>query len=171
MRGLDLGVEFTGGRLLEFSTSQPVAVDRRPAGRGRRRLPERGGAGVRRQDGDENITVRTGQISNDEAVEVADALAPVGGEVTKQRDELIGPTLGQELRTKALVAFAIAIGAQMLYLAFRFRWTYAAAAVALDVARRAHRGRHLRVARQAGRRGVPRGGAVDHRPGGQRHRS
>ncbi len=129
VRGLDLGVEFTGGRLLEFSTSQPVAVaDARvavaDAGFPSAVVQASGG-----QDGGENITVRTGQISNDEAVEVEESLAPVGGEVTKQRDELVGPTLGQELRTKALVAFAVAIGAQMLYLAFRFRWTYAAAAV------------------------------------------
>ena len=40
----------------------------------------------------ENITVRTGQISNDEAVEIEESLAAVGGEVTKERDELIGPT-------------------------------------------------------------------------------
>ncbi len=79
--------------------------------------------------GADNITVRTGQISNDEAVGIEESLARVAGEVTKERDELIGPTLGQELRTKALVAFAIAVGAQMAYLAFRFRWTYAAAAV------------------------------------------
>ena len=73
--------------------------------------------------------MRTGQISNDQAVEVEQSLAAVAGEVTKERDELIGPTLGEELRTKALIAFGIAVGAQMLYLAFRFRWTYAAAAV------------------------------------------
>ena len=49
--------------------------------------------------------------------------------MTKERDELIGPTLGKELRDKALIAFVIAIGAQMVYLALRFRWTYATAAV------------------------------------------
>jgi SecD/SecF fusion protein len=81
-------------------------------------------------DGADNVTVRTGQISNDQAVEVEQSLTTVAGEVTKERDELIGPTLGDELRTRALIAFGIAVGAQMLYLAFRFRWTYAGAAVA-----------------------------------------
>ena len=129
VRGLNLGVEFTGGRLMEFSTSQPVSV-----GTARTAVADAGfpGAVVQSSGGDggtENVTVRTGQISNDEAVVVQDSLAEVAGEVTKQRDELIGPTLGDELRTKALIAFGIAVGAQMLYLAFRFRWTYAAAAV------------------------------------------
>ncbi len=127
-RGLDLGVEFTGGRIVEYSTSRDVPSPR-PARPSRRRFPpgrrpDLVGTGER-----ENITVRTGQISNDESVAIREALSREVGTVTQERDELIGPTLGSELRTKALVAFAIAVGAQMAYLAFRFRWTYAAAAV------------------------------------------
>jgi SecD/SecF fusion protein len=129
LRGLNLGVEFTGGRLLEFSTAQDVTVDRARAAVAEAGFP---GAVVQTSSGTgerKNITVRTGQISNEQAFDVEESLATVAGKVTKERDELIGPTLGKELRTKALFAFAIAIGAQMAYLAFRFRWTYAAAAV------------------------------------------
>jgi SecD/SecF fusion protein len=129
VRGLDLGVEFTGGRLLEFSTSQDVGVEQARTAVADAGFP---GAVVQTSSGTgdaDNITVRTGQISNEEAAGIEQSLARSAGEVTKERDELIGPTLGQELRTKALIAFAIAVGAQMAYLAFRFRWTYAAAAV------------------------------------------
>jgi SecD/SecF fusion protein len=129
-RGLNLGVEFTGGRLMEFSTSQHLTVDQARAAVADAGFP---GAVVQSSStsGDrENITVRTGQISNEDAAHVEESLTRVSGEVAKERDELIGPTLGSELRTKAMVAFAIAVGAQMAYLAFRFRWTYAAAAVA-----------------------------------------
>ena len=52
-----------------------------------------------------------------------------GGEVTKVRDELIGPSLGDELRSKALIALGVALAAQLLYLAVRFRWTFGGAAV------------------------------------------
>src|SRR5699024_5107068 len=76
-----------------------------------------------------NISVRVGQISNDEAVEIQKSLKPVAGNVTKQSDQLIGPSFGNELRNKALIAFLIAVGAQLVYLAIRFRWTYASAAV------------------------------------------
>ena len=129
VRGLDLGVEFTGGRLLEFSTSRPVTLDIARTAVADAGFP---GAVVQASSGTgdaDNITVRTGQISNDEAVGIERSLSETVGGVTKERDELVGPTLGRELRTKALVAFGIAIGAQMLYLAARFRWTYAAAAV------------------------------------------
>ena len=129
LRGLNLGVEFTGGRLLEFSTSQQVNVED-----AREAVSDAGFAKAVVQSssgkGDlENITVRVEKVSNDEAVEIQNALANVAGNVEKERDELVGPSLGKELRDKALIAFGIAIAAQMIYLAWRFRWTYAAAAV------------------------------------------
>jgi len=69
-------------------------------------------------------------MTNNEQERVRAALAEAGGgEVTKQRDELIGPSLGDELRRKALLALGIALAVQMLYLAIRFRWTFGAAAV------------------------------------------
>jgi SecD/SecF fusion protein len=46
------------------------------------------------------------------------------------RDEFIGPTIGAELRRKALLALGVALAAQLAYLAIRFRWTYGVAAVA-----------------------------------------
>jgi len=129
LKGLNLGVEFTGGRLLEYSTSQDVdAEDARVAvsDAGFTQAVVQSSSG---EDGRENISIRLDDITNDEAVQIEEALATVAGTVEKERDELIGPSLGKELRDKALIAFAIAIAAQMLYLAWRFRWTYAAAAV------------------------------------------
>jgi SecD/SecF fusion protein len=128
-RGLNLGVEFTGGRLLEFSTTTELSADAARAAVSEAGFPQ---AVVQTSSGDagaENITVRTEQINNNEAVSIERSLGDIGGTVQKERDELIGPSLGKELRDKAILAFVIAIGAQMIYLAVRFRWTYAAAAV------------------------------------------
>lgn len=129
LRGLNLGVEFTGGRLIEYAPTRVVSVEQARAAVADAGFPTAvvqtsSGAG-----GVPNITVRTAQLTNDQAAQIEAALARTTGGVEKERDELIGPTLGAELRTKAMLAFAIAIGAQMLYLACRFRWTYAAAAV------------------------------------------
>jgi SecD/SecF fusion protein len=125
VRGLNLGVEFTGGRLVEYSTSDPVDADTAREAVSAAGFP----AAVVQTSGEDDITVRTGQLSNDEEFRIQQALSEVAGEVTKQRDELIGPSLGDELRTKALIALFVALGAQMVYLAVRFRWTFAAAAV------------------------------------------
>lgn len=123
--GLDLGVEFTGGRLMEYSTTQPVTPDRARDVVSKAGFPE---AVVQESDNDK-ITVRTGQISNEDEVTIRRAIGDAGDGAVKQRDELIGPSLGSELRDKALIAFGIALIVQMLYLAFRFKWTIGASAV------------------------------------------
>jgi SecD/SecF fusion protein len=125
VRGLNLGVEFTGGRLIEVSTSQPVTVDAARAAVADAGFPR----AVVQESGTDDITVRTGQITDDEAQRIRDALSDAGGGIEPIRDEKIGPSLGNELRTKALVALGVALAAQLAYLAVRFRWTYGAGAV------------------------------------------
>ncbi|MFE9020428.1 protein translocase subunit SecD [Streptomyces sp. NPDC007808] len=129
LRGLDFGVEFTGGRLVEYSTSRPVDVDAARAAVTDAGFPR----AVVQESGDGDISVRTGELSNDEQHTIRTALAKEGGEVTVERDELIGPSLGDELRRHALIALGIAVAAQLIYLSVRFRWTFAAAAVSAMV--------------------------------------
>jgi SecD/SecF fusion protein len=126
VRGLDLGVEFTGGRLVEYATTDPLDVERAREAVADAGFPR----AVVQESGADNISVRTGEMTNDEEASVRDALTEAsGGEVTKERDELIGPSLGDELRANALIALGVALLAQLLYLAVRFRLTYGTAAV------------------------------------------
>ena len=124
-RGPNFGVEFTGGRLLEYQTARPVDLDA-----ARRALA---GAGFPRAvvqaSGDGNLTVRTGQLDRAAEDRVQQAVTAVGGRAEELRDEYIGPTIGAELRRKALLALGIALLVQLGYLAIRFRWTFGAAAV------------------------------------------
>ena len=125
-RGLDLGVEFTGGRLVEYSTSAELSVDEAREAVSDAGFPR----AVVQESGADNLSVRTGEMTNDEEAGVRAALAEAaGGDVTKERDELIGPSLGDELRQKALIALGVALLAQLAYLAIRFRWTLGAATV------------------------------------------
>jgi SecD/SecF fusion protein len=125
VRGPSFGVEFTGGRLLEYRTERPVDPDaarQALAGAGYPRA-------VVQASGDGNLTVRTGQLDQAGEQRVQRAVTQVGGQATELRDEFIGPTIGAELRRKALVALGIALVVQLGYLAIRFRWTFGAAAV------------------------------------------
>jgi SecD/SecF fusion protein len=124
LRGFNLGVEFTGGRVMEFSTQQPVSV-----GEARRAVEDAGFPTAVVQQAEGDIAVRTARIDDDELESIRSSLAEVGGDATLSSDNLIGPTLGSELRTKALIALGIALLAQLAYLAVRFRWTFAAATV------------------------------------------
>ncbi|MEU3937853.1 protein translocase subunit SecD [Streptomyces sp. NPDC029044] len=125
VRGVDLGVEFTGGRLIEYSTSGSV-----DPGRVRTALADAGfPRAVVQSSGDTGLTVRTDPLTGAEEEEVTSALREVAGPADKVRDELIGPSLGKELRQGALIALAVALGAQFVYLAARFRWVLGSAAV------------------------------------------
>lgn len=125
VRGVDLGVEFTGGRLIEYTTSAPV-----DPGRVRTALADAGfPRAVVQSSGDTGLTVRTDPLTDAEEAEVTGALRDLDARADKVRDELIGPSLGKELRQGALIALAVALGAQFVYLAARFRWMLGSAAV------------------------------------------
>ena len=125
VRGPNFGVEFTGGRLLEYRTERPVDLDA-----ARRALAEAGfPRAVVQASGDGDLTVRTGQLDQAGEDRVRRAVTGVGGQAEELRDEFIGPTIGAELRRKAVIALGIALVVQLGYLAIRFRWTFGAAAV------------------------------------------
>ncbi|GAA5037183.1 SecD/SecF fusion protein [Thermocatellispora tengchongensis] len=124
LHGLNFGVEFTGGRIVEFAAAEPVSAEA-----ARRAVAEAGHPGAVVHTSGSTVSIRAGQISADDVAGIEQALDGRVGEVSKQRDELIGPSLGEELRRNALIALAVALAAQLLYLAIRFRWTFGAAAV------------------------------------------
>jgi SecD/SecF fusion protein len=124
-RGMNYGVEFTGGQLTEYATERAVNLNDL-----RRDLAAVGVArAVVQESGAGNVAVRTGRLTEAEQARVNDVVAAAGGSAERVRSEFIGPTIGSELRRRALIALGIALGAQLLYLAVRFRWTYGAAAV------------------------------------------
>lgn len=129
LRGLEFGVEFTGGRMVEYTTSRPVDADT-----ARQAVADAGfPRAVVQEAGDSGISVRTEKLTDTEREHIREGLESAGGKVTVERDERVGPSLGSELRDKALIALAVAVGAQLVYLSIRFRWTMATATVAAMV--------------------------------------
>lgn len=124
-RGLTYGLEFSGGRLLEYETKRNPDLDRVRDELAARGLPR----AVVQESGEGNIAIRTAALNGNQQQSVGEAVKEVGGAAKIVRDEFVGPTVGEELRRKAFIALGVALGAQLLYLAVRFRWTYGAAAV------------------------------------------
>ncbi|MFC6092037.1 protein translocase subunit SecD [Saccharothrix lopnurensis] len=123
VRGLELGVEFTGGRAMEFATASA------DVGRVRAELATAGfGDAVVVTSGD-GLSVRTGPIDSAAAVRVGEAVDRATGGAEQLSNELIGPSLGDELRRNALIALAVAVAAQLAYLAYRFDWRLGLATV------------------------------------------
>ncbi|MFD5092422.1 protein translocase subunit SecD [Amycolatopsis thailandensis] len=124
--GPNLGVEFTGGRVIEYSTSSPADVEQVRDAVSDAGFPR----AVVQMSGDKDIAVRTEPIDEDATERIRTAVAGVTGDATEIRDEQIGPSLGAELRTKAVIALCLAVLAQLIYLAVRFDWRLGLATVA-----------------------------------------
>ena len=123
--GVNLGLEFVGGRLLEFSTERPVDVEAISADLADGGLPP----ALIQESGEGNLIVRTVDLDETEEQFLSSTVEAAGGDSTVVRDQFVGPTLGEELRDRALTALGIAVVVQLAYLAFRFRWTIAMASV------------------------------------------
>ncbi|MET7745748.1 protein translocase subunit SecD [Streptomyces sp. NPDC005385] len=125
VRGLDLGVEFTGGRLVEYATTTPVGSDRLRGALAEAGFPH----AVVQSAGGDRIIVRTGPMTNAQAASVSEVVKGLAPRAETVRDESIGPSLGRELRQGALIALGVALAAQLVYLAARFRWLLGTSAV------------------------------------------
>jgi preprotein translocase subunit SecF len=125
-QGLNQGIDFTGGNLLHFKFNQ--AADTQQV---RTVLGEFGLEGSRIQaiDNREYI-IRTTVIDQDTAASIMSSLSSEIGELETLRNELVGPVIGKELTTKALYALAIAAVIMVVYITYRFEFSFALAAVA-----------------------------------------
>lgn len=124
-KGLTYGIEFSGGRLLEYQTERSADLDDVREELAAQGFPR----AVVQKSGDGNVAIRTAALTAEQERSVAAAIEKTAGEVREVRDEFVGPSIGDELRRKAFIALAVALAAQLVYLAVRFRWTYGAAAV------------------------------------------
>jgi SecD/SecF fusion protein len=126
VRGLSFGLEFSGGRLVEYATEQPVDLEALRTDLAAAGLPR----AVAQASGDENVAIRSADLGAADGARLDDVVQRLGGGAEVVREEFVGPTIGDELRNKALIALGVALAAQLAYLAVRFRWTFGAAAVA-----------------------------------------
>ena len=122
--GANLGIEFTGGRVLEFATTEPVDVERV-----RSAVADAGFPRAVVQTSGDAVAVRVEPVDQAAAERIRSAVSAAAGAATQVRDEKIGPSMGAELRTKAMVALGLAVLAQLGYLAIRFDWRLGLATV------------------------------------------
>jgi preprotein translocase subunit SecF len=129
-RGLHLSVEFTGGTVMEVAYSQPADVEKV-----RRTIAGLGFQDVSVQNfgTSRDVLVRLPAQKNvssaQQSEKVLTALRADAPDVQLRRTEFVGPQVGDELVTNGLYALAAVAGGIMLYLAFRFEWKFALAAI------------------------------------------
>ncbi len=129
-RGLHLSVEFTGGTVMEVGYSQPADLEKV-----RSVVAAQGFADVQVQnfgtarDVMIRLPAQKGVSSAQQSDKVLAALKQADAGATLRRTEFVGPQVGEELATDGLKALAMVVVGIMIYLAFRFEWKYAVAAI------------------------------------------
>ena len=131
VRGLEFGIDFTGGTLVEVG--YPAAVELEPV---RATLDRAGfeGAVVQHFGTARDVLVRLAPRDDVNRAELSnralDALRARDPAVDLRRVEFVGPQVGEELTEQGGLAMLIALGAIFLYVMFRFEWKFSAGAVA-----------------------------------------
>jgi preprotein translocase subunit SecF len=129
-RGLHLSVEFTGGTVMQVAYSQPANVEQV-----RSTVAGLGFADVQVQNigTSRDVLIRLpaqkGVSSAQQSERVMGALRASDAAVELRRTEFVGPQVGEELATDGLKALAFVVVGIMVYLAFRFEWKFAVAAI------------------------------------------
>ena len=134
-RGLNLGVDFTGGYTLELGYEK--AVDLHEV-RTRLETAQIEGAQVQNFGSSTDVLLRiapeAGVKSSTLSSEVLAALKPTSDQpITVRRVEFVGPQVGEELREKGGMAILVALAAIVVYIWFRYEKKFAVGAVLATV--------------------------------------
>ena len=129
VQGLNFGIDFRGGIMIEVRTEGPANLSDM-----RNRLGGLGLGEVTMQafGAPTDVLIRIerqpgGEEAQQRAIEVVKG--ELGDGIDYRRVEAVGPKVGSELREAGIIAVLLAIGAMLLYIWFRFEWQFGVGAV------------------------------------------
>jgi preprotein translocase subunit SecF len=132
--GLNLGIDFRGGTLIEVQQkSGPADLATMRATLNQLNL---GDVQLQQFGGPENVLIRISEQPGGEAAQqeaVAKVKGALGDSVEYRRVEVVGPRVSGELLSYGTIGIMLAIGGILLYLWFRFEWQFALGAMIANV--------------------------------------
>lgn len=128
VKGLNFGLDFTGGTLIELAYDKPADLNQV-----RDQLQSAGfkEAMVQSFGATTDVLVRLPGDDPQLGTKVATALeqADSSNAIKVQRVEFVGPTVGEELRDQGGLGMLLALAGIMVYVAFRFQWKFGLGAI------------------------------------------
>ena len=130
-QGLNFGIDFKGGILVEISSSEPVDI----AGlRGRMQTLDLGEVQIQQFGTPTDVLIRVAEaddaVSTERDLSAVDSMRQdLEGEFEIRRVEIVGPQVSRELIQTGLLAFVAAISSMLIYIWFRFEWQFSVGAV------------------------------------------
>lgn len=125
-KGLNLGIDFKGGTLIEVSTKNSNISDLRSI------LSSKFNDVSLQEFGDSNtIIIRLQNESNTESIETVNMVKILINDKVSEfrRSEFVGPTISSELLWKGLQAISFSLIAILIYIWLRFEWQFGFGAV------------------------------------------
>ena len=130
-RGLEFGIDFTGGILLEVGYPQAANLDEIRSNLGAAGFSD---AQVQRFGRDTDVLVRLppqpGTEADEVRVQLRQILQASGESVELRRVEFVSAQVGSELAERGALALVIALLMIFMYVMIRFQWKFSAGAVA-----------------------------------------
>lgn len=127
--GLNLGIDFRGGSLIEARFDQPPEIAEL-----RQRVEGLGLGEITIQEFGEPtdvlVRVQRQEGAAEDQTDAIEAVKAALGDVEVRRTEFIGPTVGEELKEAGAIAVLLALIGIVAYIWFRFEWQFAVAGVA-----------------------------------------
>jgi preprotein translocase subunit SecF len=132
VRGLNFGLDFTGGTLIEVGYAQPVDLQQV---RGALDKAGFGDAVVQHFGTAKDVLVRLAPRAGKESESLGDQIllalnSASDSEVKLRRQEFVGPQVGDELRDDGGLAMIIALAFILIYVMARFEYRFAVGAIA-----------------------------------------
>ncbi|MDX2330609.1 protein translocase subunit SecF [Campylobacter hepaticus] len=133
-RGLQYGIDFSGGTLVQIKYDNKAPIEEI------REILEKQGTfqnlSVTEFGSNEEVTIRflgsNDNVSSDISEHMSFLLKDTG-KFEIRRADIVGPKVGDELRNKGLMAIAVSLVAILIYIAVRFEWRFALAAIISEI--------------------------------------
>ena len=131
MQGLNFGIDFKGGILVEISSSEPIDIG---SLRDRMQTLELGEVQIQQFGPPTDVLIRVaeadGAVSTERDLTAVDEIRrDLEGEFEIRRVEIVGPQVSRELIQTGLLAVVAAISSMLIYIWFRFEWQFSVGAV------------------------------------------
>ena len=132
IRGFNLGIDFTGGSIMDLKFEQPVQVAQVREVLSKHDL---GGAIIQLESSDtaatsaQGVLIRTPVIADNDRTSVMQDLEKSLGKFDIRRVENVGATIGGELIQQATIAIFLSWVLMVLYITIRFQLNFALAAI------------------------------------------
>ncbi len=129
-KGLNYGVDFAGGTIVQVKYDTPAPINKMRA-----KLKTNdifASATITEFGSPDEVVIRMKTTSGDVSVDIGDITREAlqgTGNFEVRRVDIVGPTVGAELKEKGIMSMLLAVMGILIYVAFRFEWRFAVASI------------------------------------------